>query len=440
MEFYSTNQKNNLERDTISLKEAVMQGLASDGGLFMPDILPKMEAPFFENIDTKTFQEISFEVAKTLMGEDIPEDVLKQIVNESFDFDVPLKELDKGLNVLELFHGPTFAFKDFAARFMARVMSYFLKDSKKELTILVATSGDTGSAVASAFFGVPKIKVIILYPSGKVSNLQEKQLTTYGGNISALEIKGVFDDCQKLAKTAFMDSDIKNVYNLGSANSINIMRLLPQAMYYFYAYAEMKKRGIKGEIVFSVPSGNLGDLTAGVIAKKMGLPIDKFVVACNINNTMLSFLESGKYTSKNSVQTISNAMDVGDPSNFARLFEIYNGDVEMMKRDMVSYTFTDEETKQAIKEVYDKYEYIMDPHGAVAYLGLQKYKKESGTTKNGVFMETADPVKFGDVVGPIISNKIPISTELQVLLEKEKEATLLPNDYESFKKFILERK
>jgi len=427
--------------DSVDLKEAVMRGLAEDGGLFMPDVLPKMPASFFEGIEDKSFQEISFEVAKVLMGRDIPPEVLKNIVDESFNFDAPVKNLDEGLNVLELYHGPTLAFKDFATRFMARVMSYFLKDSEKELTILVATSGDTGSAVASAFFGVPKIKVIILYPSGKVSNLQEKQLTTYGGNISALEIQGVFDDCQKLVKTAFVDQDIKNIYNLGSANSINIMRLLPQAMYYFYAYAQMKKRGIKGEVVFSVPSGNLGDLTAGVIAKKMGLLIDKFVVACNVNNTVLPFLESGKYEPKNSVQTLSNAMDVGNPSNFARIFEIYGGNIEAMKKDMMSYTFTDDETRQAIKKVYDKYSYIMDPHGAVGYLGLEKYKGEMGVNAKieGVFLETAHPVKFGEVVEPVIDKKLEIPKELEEPMKKEKVATLLPIDFQSFKNYLLEK-
>ena len=436
MKFHSTN---NIERKRYGLKESVLAGLAPDGGLFMPDKLPQMNSSFFEDINTKTFQEISFEVVKTLMGEDVPEDVLKKIVEESFNFEVPLKKLDEGVHVLELYHGPTFAFKDFAARFMAREMSYFLKDSKKETTILVATSGDTGSAVASAFFEVPNIKVIILYPSGQVSDLQEKQLTTYGSNISALEIKGTFDDCQRLAKTAFMDKDINTIYTLGSANSINIMRLLPQTLYYFYAYAQLKAQGITNNIVFSVPSGNFGNLVAGVIAKKMGLPITRFIVSGNVNNHLNSFLKTGTFVPETSRQTISNAMDVGNPSNFARLLELYDRDPETMGKDLTNYVFTDDETKQAIKEVYDKYGYVMDPHGAVGYLGLKKFQQEFNAPSNGIFIETAHPVKFREIIEPIINRSIEMPTELEEFLKREKESTLLSANFDDFKKYMLEK-
>ena len=440
MKFYSTNEKIGSPKASVSLKEAVMKGLAPDGGLFVPDEIPRMDASFFESMDTKTFQDISFEVAKNILGKDIPEDVLNIIIQESFNFDIPFKKLDEKLYVLELFHGPTLAFKDFAARFMARIMSYFLEDSEKELTILVATSGDTGSAVASAFFGVPKIKVIILYPSRRISYLQEKQLTTYNGNITALEITGSFDDCQRLVKEVFLDKDINTTYNLGSANSINIMRLLPQTFYYFYAYAQLKKQGKKNNIIISVPSGNLGNLTAAVFAKKMGLPIGRLIVSGNINNRMSSFLETGVFESKISVQTISNAMDVGNPSNFIRLLEIYGSNIKAMREDLKSYVFTDEETRQAIKEIYDKYGYIMDPHGAVGYLGLQKFQKESNVPSDGVFIETAHPIKFSEIVESIIKEKIKIPKGLEELLKKEKIVTPLSANLNDFKRFLLRSK
>lgn len=431
MKFYSTNNKN-LSAD---LKEVVLKGLASDGGLFMPKVIPVMPESFFENLHTMTFTEIAFEVSKKLLGDDVPEDVLKKIIDEAFDFPVPLVEIKPGMSALELYHGPTMSFKDFGARFMSRLMSYFLKGSQKELTILVATSGDTGSAVASGFLNVPGINVIILYPSGKVSPLQEKQLTTMGGNIKAVEVNGVFDDCQKMVKAAFVDEEITKKFSLASANSISIARLLPQTFYYFYAYAKLANQ--KKPIVISVPSGNYGNLTAGLIAKRMGLPIQKFIASTNANNVVPEFLESGIFQARDSVQTISNAMDVGNPSNFARMLELYDHSAEKMAEDIIGFSFSDEETKNAIKEVYEKYDYLMDPHGAVAYLGLEKYAEENDSIVSGVFLETAHPAKFGEVVEEVLGRKIDIPDQLKKYLDREKESTVISSSFSDFKDFLL---
>ena len=442
MEFYSTNNKN-LSAD---LKEVVLKGLASDGGLFMPKTIPHMPESFFENLHNLTFTEIAFEVSKKLLGDDVPEDVLKTIIDDAFDFPVPLVEIKLGVSVLELYHGPTMSFKDFGARFMSRLMSYFLKGSEKELTILVATSGDTGSAVASGFLNVPGINVIILYPSGKVSPLQEKQLTTMGGNIKAVEVNGVFDDCQKMVKAAFVDEEIIKKFSLASANSISIARLLPQTFYYFYAYAKIvksldKTRDSSGElkkpVVISVPSGNYGNITAGLIAKRMGLPIKKFIASTNANNVVPEFLEKGIFKARDSVQTISNAMDVGNPSNFARMLELYGHSAQKMSEDIIGFSFSDDETKHAIKEVYEKYNYLMDPHGAVAYLGLEKYMKDNDREANGIFLETAHPAKFGEVVEEVLGKKIDIPDQLKKYLDREKESTVISSSFSDFKEFLL---
>ncbi|MCX6735420.1 MAG: threonine synthase [Candidatus Peregrinibacteria bacterium] len=434
MKLFSTNRKADPKflPPLATFEKAVMQGLAEDGGLFMPTEIPTLPKDFFEKISILSLPEISFEVAKTLLQEDIPEKDLRKIIDESINFDAPLKQVVENIFSLELFHGPTLAFKDFGARFMARIMSYFINKSDKKITIIVATSGDTGSAVASGVYNVPGIRVFLLYPSGKVSKIQEQQLTTMGGNIHALEIDGTFDDCQRLVKTAFVDKELKTIFaenndSLGSANSINIARLIPQSFYYFYAYAQLKN---KDYAVFSIPSGNLGNLTAGLIAKKMGLPIKKFIAANNSNNSFTEYLHTGNFTAKASVTTISNAMDVGNPSNFVRILELYENNLEKIRQDISSADFSDEKTAAAIKEVYEKYHYTMDPHGAVAYLGLKTF------SPCGIFFETAHPAKFLDVVEPIIGTKIQIPERLASCLTKTKVTTKLSKEFQDFKNFL----
>lgn len=423
LKFYSTNKS----IAPVSLREAVMTGLAPDKGLFMPIKIPVPPKSFFEKMHKMNFQEISFEIAKYLFGKDVPKNVLKKIISNVLNFPVPLKKLSDGIYVLELFHGPTLAFKDFAARVMARLMAYFIKKSGQKLTVLVATSGDTGSAVASGFSGVKGINVIILYPSRRVSKLQEKQLTTAGKNVLALEIKGSFDDCQTLVKQAFADKEIKRRLNLASANSINIARLFPQTFYYFYA---VSRCGKNAPVVFSVPSGNFGNLTAGLIAKKMGLKVKRFIAATNINNSVPRYLKTGKFTEQASKATLSNAMDVGNPSNFSRMLELYKNNVKLMRRDIFGISFTDKQTKSAIKEVFEKYKYILDPHGAVAYLGLKKFIKENrGQKFNGIFLETAHPAKFSD--------KVAMPSRLKKCLNKRKKSVLLSNRFTDLKKFLL---
>lgn len=418
--FYSTKNKNL----SFSLKEAVLKGLAPDGGLFMPDTIPLIDSKFLANIASYSFQEIAFEVAKTLLSE-VPEQDLKQIVNSSITFNAPLVQLDEQLFALELFHGPTLSFKDFGARFMAQMMAYLHRNESQNLNILAATSGDTGSAVAQGFLNVPGIKVWILYPKGQVSMLQEKQLTTVGHNVQAIEVEGSFDDCQALVKQAFSDQDLPHIT---SANSINIARLIPQSFYYFYAYAQAKQ----GPICISVPSGNFGNLTAGLIAKKMGLPVSKFVASTNINDSVPKFLQTGIFTPHPSHQTISNAMDVGNPSNFARILDLYQNNLENIRKDILGASFDDHQTKLAIKEIYRKYHYISDPHGAVAYLGLKKHSL--GT---GIFLETAHPAKFLDTVEPLIEEKIAIPENLQKVIDKPKQVVTIFKKYQSLKEILL---
>lgn len=430
MKFYSTRQNSPL----VGLQEAVMSGLAPDGGLYMPIKIPHLPDDFFKHADTMSFQDIAFEVSKKFFMPDVPRDTLMAIIHEAFNFDVLLVELDKQLYVLELFHGPTCSFKDFAARFMARLFGFFAEKSQQEITILVATSGDTGSAVAHGFLNVKGIKVIILYPSGKVSSLQEKQLTGMGGNVTALEVQGVFDDCQKLVKQAFLDKELKEKITLASANSINISRLLPQTFYYLYLGAQLNKKS--KPIVISVPSGNFGNLTAGIIAKRMGTPISKFVASTNSNDIVPKYLQTGYFKPKPSVSTISNAMDVGNPSNFSRMLELYDNDVKKMRNDIYGTSFSDEKTKEAILSVFERYNYIMDPHGAVACLGLFEFMKSSPEFL-GVFLETAHPAKFSDQVEKTIGESVPMPDRLKTYINRKKQAILLKNTFPELKNFLL---
>ncbi len=435
MQLYSTKNKS----ISVSLKEAVFKGLPSDNGLFMPSYIPVLPFSFFENIDQYSFQEIAIEVCKALIGEDVPEEEIKKIIDDVITFEAPVLAVEGNIYVLELFHGPSLAFKDFGARFMARLMSYFLSQEKsKEINILVATSGDTGSAVAQGFLNMPGIRITILYPTGKVSDIQEKQLTTLGQNITALEIDGVFDDCQRLVKEAFLDAELNSAMNLSSANSINISRLIPQTFYYFWAYAQLKKTG--KPLVFCVPSGNFGNLCGGLIAKKMGLPVEKFVAATNANDIIPKYLKTGAFTPRPSVSTISNAMDVGNPSNYQRLVDLYGDVFDDVKKDIVGKSYTDAETNSAMTQVYKNTNYVLDPHGAVAYLGIKEYLQESGTSANGVFLATAHPTKFLDVVEVAIGKSIPLPERLQAIVSKEKVSIKMGSDFADFKKFLLDNK
>jgi len=432
MQLYSTKNKS----ITASLKEAVFKGLPSDNGLFMPSHIPTLPASFFENIEQYSFQEIAIEVCKALIGEDVPEAEIVKIINDVITFEAPVLVIENNIYVLELFHGPSLAFKDFGARFMARLMSYFLsQEESKEINILVATSGDTGSAVAQGFLNMPGIRITILYPSGKVSDIQEKQLTTLGQNITALEINGVFDDCQRLVKEAFLDAELNASMNLSSANSINISRLIPQTFYYFWAYAQLKKTG--KPLVFCVPSGNFGNLCGGLIAKKMGLPVEKFVAATNANDIIPTYLNTGQFTPKPSVSTISNAMDVGNPSNYQRLKDLYGDVLDDMREDILGKSYTDTETHLAMTHVFKDTGYVLDPHAAVAYLGLKDYLEESGTSANGVFLATAHPTKFLDVVEVAIGKSIPLPERLQAIISKEKVSIKMGSDFYDFKKFLM---
>ncbi|HAT3991366.1 threonine synthase [Elizabethkingia anophelis] len=426
MKYYSTRGKH-----SVNIQQAVLNGLADDGGLYMPAYIPQLPASFFENIENKSLPEIGFEVAKLFLEDSVPDAVLKQMIDEVLNFDIPVVPIHHNIYSLELFHGPTLAFKDVGARFMARLMSYFAEG--KPMKVIAATSGDTGSAVAAGFYNVPGINVYILYPKGKVSPLQEKQLTTWGGNIKALEIEGTFDDCQALAKELLADEELQQ-HQVTSANSINIARLIPQSFYYFWAYAQLKKENKK--IVFSVPSGNFGNLTAGLLAYKMGLPVNRFIASTNINNVVPQYLKTGTYEAKASLSTVSNAMDVGNPSNFERMKDLFQEDVAKFREIISGYYFTDEETKATVQEVYKESGYLLDPHGAVAYLGLVQYQKEQQQDFNGVLLETAHPAKFIETVEESISEKIEIPEKLSAFGKKEKVATLFPVDFQLIKAFI----
>lgn len=434
MRLYSTKNK----AEFAPLREAVLKGLPSDNGLYMPEYIPRLPQPFLEDIRSYSFAEIAFEVSKCLLQGALPEEDLKRIITEAVNFEAPVVKLDDQTRVLELFHGPSLAFKDFGARFMAQLMSYFNQGESGELVILVATSGDTGGAVAAGFLQAPGTRVVILYPSGKVSHLQEKQLTTLGHNITALEVSGTFDDCQAMVKQAFLDKELNARIRLTSANSINISRLIPQMFYYFEAYKQIEPGR---EVVFCVPSGNFGNLTAGLLAQRMGLPVKHFIAATNANDVVPEYLSSGRYQPRPSKATLSNAMDVGNPSNFARMLDLYSELEERstwnnMKAQVSGYAYTDEATRIAVREVYDKYGYVIDPHGAVGYLALKEYQAAHPGLV-GVVLETAHPAKFLPDVEAILGKKVLVPPRLSELAGREKIAISMPPDFHPLKSWLL---
>ena len=437
MKYYSTNDKS--KNNLVSFETAVMQGLAADGGLFMPVEIPKFKNGFIELLEQKSLQEIGFEVAEKFVDGEISSGDLQNIISNAINFPAPLFNLSENLSILELFHGPTLAFKDFGARFMARTMGHFVSKENRELNILVATSGDTGSAVAYGFYDTPGINVFILYPKGKVSLIQEMQLTTLDKNITALEIDGTFDDCQRLVKVAFVDGEINKKINLSSANSINIARLLPQSFYYIEAFKQIPDKKLSS--IISVPSGNLGNLTAGLIAKKIGLPISKFIGAVNANTVFTEYVNEGKFNPRSSIQTLSNAMDVGNPSNLARIQEIYSDVLKDVQFDIYSESNDDSATRKGIREVFEKYNYIIDPHGSVGYRAFKNYiEKNNLKDYYGIILETAHPAKFKDVIEEELKSDVNIPERLAVCMKKEKKAFSLSKEYNQLKDFLLNRK
>lgn len=434
MQYYSTNK----QAPDATLEEAVVKGLASDKGLFMPFTIKPLPQEFYDNIDTLSFQEIAYRVADAFFGEDVPADTLKQIVYDTLNFDVPLVKVAENIFSLELFHGPTLAFKDVGGRFMARLLGYFIKkEGKKQVNVLVATSGDTGSAVANGFLGVEGIHVYVLYPKGKVSEIQEKQFTTLGQNITALEVDGTFDDCQALVKSAFMDRELNEHLQLTSANSINVARFLPQAFYYFYAYAQLLKltRGQGGlSTVICVPSGNFGNITAGLFGKQMGLPVKRFIASNNRNDIFYQYLQTGVYSPRPSIATIANAMDVGDPSNFARVLDLYGGSHAAISAEISGATYTDEQIAETMKEVWKKDHYLLDPHGACGFRALAEGLQPGET---GVFLETAHPAKFKDTVEQIIGEEVEIPAKLQAFMSGEKKSLPMSKEFADFKEYLM---
>jgi threonine synthase len=422
MKLYSTNNKS----VKVDFEQAVFQSLPPDNGLYMPCSIPMISAEFLSAISSGSFQAIAYEVARTLLQGAIEEGALKNIIEETVNFPAPVVKLGRDAYVLELFHGPSMAFKDFGARFMSRVMAYFLQKEKKKLNILVATSGDTGGAVAMGFYEVPNIQVTILYPSGKVSPVQEMQLTTLGKNITALEVTGSFDDCQRMVKQAFLDKALNEKFNLSSANSINIARLIPQTFYYFNAYAQLRRSGDDRPVIFSVPSGNFGNLTAGLIAQRMGLPVAHFIASTNVNDEVPKYLQHGVFEPRASLHTLSNAMDVGNPSNFARMLDLFDHDVNAMRSRISGYSFTDEETLQAIEQVFGQKKYIMCPHTAIAYMGLKAYLKENAKENMaGIFLSTAHPCKFPDVYKEEIRKQLTYPPQAASFQGRQKNALLM---------------
>ncbi len=454
MKYYSTNK----QAPEATLEEAVVKGLAADKGLFMPYAIKPLPQEFYDSIDTLSFQEIAYRVADAFFGEDVPADTLKQIVYDTLSFDVPLVQVTENIYSLELFHGPTLAFKDVGGRFMARLLGYFIKkEGKKQVNVLVATSGDTGSAVANGFLGVEGIHVYVLYPKGKVSEIQEKQFTTLGQNITALEVDGTFDDCQALVKAAFMDKELNEHLQLTSANSINVARFLPQAFYYFYAYAQLRKltreQGDKLtrendlrtislvnsstetlSTVICVPSGNFGNITAGLFGKRMGLPVKRFIASNNRNDIFYQYLRTGVYTPHPSVATIANAMDVGDPSNFARVLDLYGGSHTVISAEISGAAYTDEQIAETMQEVWKDERYLLDPHGACGFRALQEGLQPGET---GVFLETAHPAKFKDTVEKIIGETVQIPEKLQAFMRGEKKSLPMSKEFADFKQYLL---
>ncbi|MDR1884608.1 MAG: threonine synthase [Prevotella sp.] len=432
MKYYSTNGK----APEVGLQEAVVKGLAPDKGLYMPGKIEELPQSFFDNIGDMSFQETACTVAGAFFGEDIEAATLKGIVCDALGFDVPVIQVDDRIYSLELFHGPTLAFKDIGGRFMARLLGYFIKkQGRKDVKVLVATSGDTGSAVANGFLGVEGIHVYVLYPKGKVSRIQECQFTTLGRNITAIEIDGTFDDCQALVKTAFLDDELNKKLVLTSANSINVARFLPQAFYYFHACGQLAKSGKAKNVVFSVPCGNFGNITAGLIAKRMGLPVKRFIAANNRNSIFCEYLQTGKYDPRPSVQTIANAMDVGDPGNFARVLDLYNKSLEEIRKDISGKYYDDESIGKIVKDAYNKTGYLLDPHGACAYQAL---KDDLHPDETGIFLETAHPAKFLETVENITGKRITVPDRLQAFMKGKKQSIGMSKEFVEFKRFLLE--
>jgi threonine synthase len=430
MKYYSLNKQSPI----VDFKEATINGQAPDKGLYFPERIPQVNKELIGNIEKYSNEEIAFNVISPYVGNTIPQKDLQRIVAETVNFTIPLVPVSENIFSLELFHGPTLAFKDIGARFMSRCLGYFVKGNNKKVTVLVATSGDTGGAVANGFYNVEGVDVVILYPSGKVSSVQEKQLTTLGKNIRAIEVNGTFDDCQHLVKQAFTDTDINQKLFLTSANSINVARWLPQQFYYFFAWKQWADK--KNPPVIAVPSGNFGNICAGILAHLSGLPVKHFIAACNANNTVPEFLKTASYQPKKAVATISNAMDVGNPSNFVRILELFHQQPGDLKKVFSSYSISDAETKLALKAVYNKNKYLMDPHGAVGYIALLDYLSEHPGNK-GMFLETAHPVKFYDVVEPIINTTVPIPDAVNAVLKNKKAAVTMNADYGQLKAYLL---
>lgn len=435
MKLYSTKH---ISPD-VDLKEAVLKGLPPDNGLYMPYEINPLPQKFWDNLDSYTFTEMAYHIAHHLIGDAIPSAELNKIIHEAYNFDAPLIEVGD-YNILELYNGPTLAFKDFGARFMGRLMGYFLRDNDKEVNILVATSGDTGSAVAHGFLNVEGIKVTILYPAGKVSEIQEKQFTTLGANITAIEIDGTFDDCQALVKQAFLDKELNEKLTLSSANSINIARLIPQSFYYIYAYKQVDDKSLP--LYFSVPSGNFGNLTAGLFAKKMGLPVTKMIAANNSNDVFTMYHETGNFEPKHSVQTLSNAMDVGNPSNFARLMDLYGNDAEKVREEIAAFSYNNDQTAECIKKVFNDFNYVMCPHTAVGYLGMDEFVYENDLNPyyiNAIILSTAHPVKFGEIVEPLIEAHIHIPDRLKSIINGKKLSIPMSANFDVFKTWLMSK-
>jgi len=432
MQFYSLNHKTH----TATFKDAVIAGIAPDKGLYFPKKMLPLPESFFTNIGHYSNQEIAFEAIKQFVDGDIPDNTLEDIIAKTLDFDFPLVEIENNISTLELFHGPTMAFKDVGARFMANCLGYFSEGNNEKVTVLVATSGDTGGAVANGFLDVDGVNVVILYPSGKVSEIQERQLTTLGNNITALEVDGTFDDCQRMVKRAFLDEGITPYQKLTSANSINVARWLPQLFYYLFAFKRIK--GIEKEVVFSVPSGNFGNICAGIVAQKLGMPVKHFVASTNANKVVPNFMKHGEYLPQPAIPTISNAMDVGDPSNFVRIRELFGNDFKALSQTFSAYSFSDNETRWAMKSIYRNTGYILDPHGAVGYLGLKAFL-EYHPNCFGVFLETAHPIKFLPVIKDTLGMDLPIPPQIQKVMNKEKVAIPISN-YEGLKAYLLKNR
>ncbi|CAM4305060.1 threonine synthase [Zobellia nedashkovskayae] len=431
MNFYSLNKK----APEVSFKDAVIKGIAPDKGLYFPEKIEPLPKRFFENIEDLTDHEIAFNAIHQFVSKEIPNERLREIIAKVLDFEFPVVEIEENVATLELFHGPTMAFKDVGARFMANCLGYFSEGEKQDVTVLVATSGDTGGAVANGFLGVEGVRVVILYPNGKVSDIQERQLTTLGQNITALKVDGTFDDCQKMVKTAFLDETLLEKMQLTSANSINVARWLPQLFYFLFAYKQAKSKG--KEIVFSIPSGNFGNVCAGMVAQRLGMPVKHFIASTNVNDTVPEFMKTEEYKPKPSTATISNAMDVGDPSNFIRIRHLYQDNFEALKENLSSYSFSDAETRETMKKIYGESGYVADPHGAVGYLGLKKYQ-ESHPDVYGIFLETAHPVKFLDVVEETIGKSVAIPEQIKKVMDKEKKSIAI-KEYDELKQYLLNR-